>query len=101
MRELTRPGSKAHGKDIVEGVTVIECPKMVGVGLVGYQRTPGGLRAVSTLWAASLGKEFLRRYYKNWAKSKKKAFGKHAKAVKDQDESGETESLKERKAKIL
>merc|ERR1719284_1255250 len=77
MRELNRPGSKSHNTNIVEGVTILECPKMVGVGLVGYQRTPGGLRAVSTIWASALSDEFRRRFYKNWHKAKKKAWKKH------------------------
>jgi len=96
MRELNRPGSKSHGKEIVEGVTIIECPKMVGVGLVGYIRTPNGLKSVTTVWAGQVGDEFRRRFYKNWWRSKKKAFKKHMAAAKEVGEDGQTESFKNR-----
>jgi len=79
LRELTRPGSKAHKKEIVEAVTILECPPMVAVGFVGYQKTLRGLKAVGTVWASNLHEEFRRRYYKNWAGSKKKAFSSKAK----------------------
>jgi len=76
LRDLEKPGSKAHKKEIVEAVTIVECPKMVGVGIKGYTETPQGLRALTTVWATNLSDEFKRRQYKNWAKSKKKAFSK-------------------------
>lgn len=99
MRELTRPGSKSHQKDIVEPVTVLECPKMVGIGMVGYQRTPAGLRAVTTVWADNLTEEVIRRFYRHWFKSKKKAFKKHMKRcekLKDEnkDKQDRIESIK-------
>jgi len=76
MRQLNRPGSKAHGKEIVEAVTIIETPPMVVVGLVGYVKTPSGLRGVTTVWAAHMDDSFKRRFYKNWTRSKKKAYTK-------------------------
>merc|ERR1712038_1928910 len=76
VREANRPGSKVNKKDIVEAVTIIETPPMVAVGLVGYIKTPRGLRALKTVWAQHLGEECKRRFYKNWPKSKKKAFSK-------------------------
>eukprot|EP00494_Astrolonche_serrata_P004985 UN05000 len=76
LRELTRPGSKAHKKQIVEAVTILETPPMVAVGFVGYQQTLRGMRAVGTVWAQNLGEEFIRRMYKNYSNSKKKAFQK-------------------------
>jgi len=81
VREVEKPGSKVHKKEVVEAVTVIETPPMVVVGLVGYIPTPRGLRALSTVWATHLSEEVRRRFYKNWYKSKKKAFTKYAKAV--------------------
>jgi len=42
VRELDKPGSKMHKKDIVEAVTLIETPPMVCVGLIGYVDTPFG-----------------------------------------------------------
>jgi len=74
LRQLKRPGSKVHEKDIVEGVTIIETPPMMVVGLVGYVRTPAGLRSITSLWASHLDDTFRRRFYKNWTRSKKKAF---------------------------
>lgn len=52
---------------------------MVAVGLVGYIETPRGLRSLTTVWAEHLSDEVKRRFYKNWYKSKKKAFTRYAK----------------------
>merc|ERR1711962_671283 len=67
VREANRPGSKVNKKDIVEAVTIIEPPPMVAVGLVGYIKTPRGLRALKTVWAQHLSEECKRRFYKNWS----------------------------------
>jgi len=67
-----------HKKEVVEQVTVIETPPMVVVGLVAYVATPQGLRTLTTIWAAHLSEECKRRFYKNWYKSKKKAFTKYS-----------------------
>jgi len=83
VREVDRAGSKSHKKEVVEAVTIIETPPMFVVGLVGYVETPNGLRALTTVWAQTLGQEFLRRLYKNWYRSKKKAFTKYAKKFTD------------------
>jgi len=89
VREANRPGSKVNKKDIVEAVTIIETPPMVAVGLVGYIKTPRGLRALKTVWAQHLSEECKRRFYKNWSKSKKKAFTKAS--MKWKDEAGKKE----------
>ncbi|KAL6060895.1 60S ribosomal protein L3 [Balamuthia mandrillaris] len=81
VRDLDKPGSKMHKREIVEAVTILECPPMVVVGLVGYVETPHGLRTLTTVWAQHLSDECLRRFYKNWYKSKKKAFTKYQKKV--------------------
>ncbi|CAN1258416.1 60S ribosomal protein L3 [Linum perenne] len=52
---------------------------MVVVGVVGYVKTPNGLRSLSTVWAQHLSEDVRRRFYKNFAKSKKKAFTKYSK----------------------
>lgn len=52
---------------------------MVVVGVVGYVKTPRGLRTLNTVWAQHLSEELKRRFYKNWCKSKKKAFTKYSK----------------------
>lgn len=51
LRDVEKPGSKLHKKEVVEAVTVIECPPMVVVGVVGYIETPRGLRNLTTVWA--------------------------------------------------
>jgi len=79
VRELDKVGSKMHKKEIVEAVTIIETPPMVVVGVVGYIETPRGLRALTTVWAHNLSEEVKRRFYKNWYRSKQKAFTKYAK----------------------
>merc|ERR1711939_962985 len=78
VRDLERPGSKMHKKEVVEAVTIIETPPMVAVGVVGYVETPRGLRSLTTVWAEHLSGEVKRRFYKNWYRSKKKAFTKYA-----------------------
>ena len=79
VRDVDKPGSKLHKKETCESVTIIECPELIVVGLVGYVRTPKGLRGKKTVWAEHLNDEIRRRFYKNWFKSKKKAFTKYAK----------------------
>jgi len=78
VRDLDRPGSKMHKREIVEAVTVVDTPPVVVVGVVGYVETPRGLRSLTTVWAEHLSDEIKRRFYKNWYKSKKKAFTKYA-----------------------
>merc|ERR1712150_154479 len=89
VREVDRPGSKSHKKEIVEAVTVLETPPMMIVGVVGYIETPSGLRAFKTIFAEHLSEECRRRFYKNWYRAKKKAFSKNSK--KWQDETGKKE----------
>jgi large subunit ribosomal protein L3e len=79
LRDVEKPGSKLNKKEIVEAVTVIETPPMVVVGVVGYIETPRGLRNLTTVWAQKLDKDTLRRFYKNWMNSKKKAFSQYQK----------------------
>jgi len=76
VREMDRPGSKVNKKEVVEGVTILETPPVVCIGVVGYIMTPRGLRALKTVWAEHIGEEAKRRFYKNWSQSKKKAFTK-------------------------
>ncbi|GAB9474832.1 hypothetical protein Gpo141_00011949 [Globisporangium polare] len=79
VREVDRPGSKVHKKEVVEAVTIVETPPMVVVGVVGYVETPRGLRSLTTVWAEHLSEEVKRRFYKNWYHAKRKAFTKYAK----------------------
>jgi large subunit ribosomal protein L3e len=68
---------------VVEAVTVLEAPPMIVIGVVGYVETPQGLRALTTVWAEHLNDEAKRRFYKNWYKSKKKAFTRYVKKYAD------------------
>merc|ERR1712004_807890 len=79
VREVDRPGSKVNKKEVVEAVTIIETPPVVVVGVVGYIETPRGLRTFKTVWAEHLSEECRRRFYKNWYRSKKKAFTRASK----------------------
>ncbi|EOD37150.1 60S ribosomal protein L3, partial [Emiliania huxleyi CCMP1516] len=63
LRDVDKPGSKAHKKEVVEAVTVLEAPPMVVVGMVGYVETAKGLRALTTVWAEHLNDEVKRRFY--------------------------------------
>lgn len=78
VREIERPGSKLHKKDVVEAVTIVECPEMVVVGLVGLIETPHGLRTLTSVWAKNLSDDLKRKFYRRWYKSKKRAFTKHS-----------------------
>ena len=88
VRIMDKPGSKLHGKDVVEAVTVVETPPLEIVGFVGYIKTPRGLRSYKTIWCGPqlnlktnqseffvqkkcYPEEFRRNFYKNWYKSKK------------------------------
>ena len=94
VRDVDKPGSKLHKKETLEAVTIVETPAMVVVGVVGYVKTPQGLRALNTVWAEHLNDEIRRRFYKNWFKSKKKAFTRYAKKYTNGSINQELESLK-------
>ncbi|KFV61367.1 60S ribosomal protein L3-like, partial [Dryobates pubescens] len=72
-------------REEVEAVTIIETPPMVVVGVVGYVETPKGLRNFKTVFAEHISDECRRRFYRNWHKSKKKAFTKYCKKWQDED----------------
>ena len=94
VRDVDKPGSKLHKKETLEAVTIVETPAMVVVGVVGYVKTPQGLRALNTVWAEHLNDEIRRRFYKNWFKSKKKAFTRYAKKYTNGSINQELEFLK-------
>lgn len=83
VRDVEKPGSKLHKKEAAEAVTIVECPPMVVVGVVGYVKTPTGMRSLNAVWAEHLSEEVRRRFYKNWSVSKKKAFTKYARKYAD------------------
>ena len=51
---------------MVEAVTILETPPMIGIGVVGYINTPRGLRCFKTIFAEHISDECKRRFYKNW-----------------------------------
>ena len=79
IRDVDKPGSKLHKKEVAEAVSILEAPPMMVVGFVGYVETPRGLRALTSVWAGHLSEECKRRFYKAWYKSKQKAFTKYQK----------------------
>ncbi|XP_077618912.1 ribosomal protein uL3-like [Crocuta crocuta] len=83
LREVHRPGLKISRREEVEAVTIVETPPLVVVGVVGYVATPRGLRSFKTIFAEHLSDECRRRFYKDWHKSKKKAFTKACKRWRD------------------
>ncbi|KAG0488022.1 hypothetical protein HPP92_006833 [Vanilla planifolia] len=89
VREVEKPGSKLHKKETCEAVTIVETPPMVIVGVVGYVKTPRGLRSLNTVWAQHLSEQLRRRFYKSWYRSKKAAFAKYA--LKYESEDGKKE----------
>ncbi|KAL1784053.1 60S ribosomal protein L3 [Sigmodon hispidus] len=91
--EVDRPGSKVNKKEVMEAVTVVETPPIVVVGIVGYVETPRGLRTFKTVFAEHISDECKRCFYKNWHKSKKKAFTKYCK--KWQDDMGKKQLKKD------
>ncbi|XP_047569648.1 60S ribosomal protein L3-like isoform X3 [Lutra lutra] len=85
VREVHRPGLKISKREEVEAVTIVETPPLVVVGVVGYIATPRGLRSFKTIFAEHLSDECRRRFYKDWHKSKQKAFTKACKRWRDAD----------------
>jgi len=98
LREVNKPGSKLHKREAVEAVTIIETPPMAVVGLVGYLQTPRGLRTLTTIWSKHLDESLKRRFYKNWYRSKRKAFDRYlAKRKEDNDAHFNTEMARMKK----
>jgi len=93
LREVNKPGSKLHKREAVEKVTIVETPPLVVIGLVGYIETPRGMRTLTTVWASHLSEEVKRRFYKNWYRSKKKAFSRYSKRVSDANNKDTSEQL--------
>merc|ERR1712137_117252 len=99
VRDVDKPGSMLHKKEVAEGVSILETPPMVVVGFVGYVETPRGLRALTSVWAGHLNEEVKRRFYKTWHKSKKKAFTKYQKRWEAANKEGTAMSAEIERAK--
>jgi len=82
-----REGKKTVKKDCVDAVTIVETPPIKVVGMVGYIETPRGLRALTTVWAQNLPQGVIRRFYKNYYASKKRAFANYSKKYEENAES--------------
>lgn len=91
--------SELHKKETCEAVTIIETPPMVVVGVVAYVKTPRGLRSLNTVWAQHLSEDIKRRFYKNWCKSKKKAFAKYSKKFESDEGKKDIQSQLEKMKK--
>jgi len=98
-RTVDKMGSKLHKKEVVEAVTIVETPPMTVVGVVGYVETPKGLRTLNCVWAQHLSESVMRRFYKRFGASKKKAFTKYAKKY-ETDNGAEINSEYERMARL-
>jgi large subunit ribosomal protein L3e len=94
LRDVDKPGSKLHKKEVVEAVTILETPPMVCVGVVGYAETPSGIKAVTSVWATHLSDECKRRFYKSWYNSKRRAFTKFAAGTNGTNIAEELEKIK-------
>jgi large subunit ribosomal protein L3e len=46
VREAEKPGSAINKKEVVEAVTIVECPPLKVIGLTGYIETPEGPRSI-------------------------------------------------------
>jgi large subunit ribosomal protein L3e len=80
VREINKPGSRLNKKEVVEAVTIVECPRMVVVGVVGYLETPRGLKKVKSLFAEHLDESVIRRFYRRYpGKNHYKAFKQYQK----------------------
>eukprot|EP01010_Urceolus_cornutus_P004580 NODE_731_length_1386_cov_2009.763650_g554_i0.p2 GENE.NODE_731_length_1386_cov_2009.763650_g554_i0~~NODE_731_length_1386_cov_2009.763650_g554_i0.p2 ORF type:complete len:401 (-),score=98.12 NODE_731_length_1386_cov_2009.763650_g554_i0:134-1336(-) len=83
VRDLDKPGSKMHKKEVVQAVSVLDAPPMVVVGLVGLIKTVRGYRPLNCIFAQHLPQQFKRAQYKHWARARKKAFCHYAKKFTD------------------
>ena len=99
-RDVVKPGSKLHQKETCEAVTIIDCPQMVVVGIVGYVKTPNGLQTLKTVFAEHLSEEVKRKFYKNFYKSKKKAFTRYAKKYSSKEIEADLEEIKKNAAVV-
>lgn len=57
----SKKGSPTQGKEVFYPATVLAVPNLVVLGLRGYQRGPGGLRTVGTIWAKEFSKDVSRK----------------------------------------
>merc|ERR1719369_1992144 len=83
VRELERPGSRLNKKEVVEGVTILEAPPMICVGMVGYVKTTRGLKTLTVAWANHLSENVKKRVDKKNHFSKVRDQEANIKAIKE------------------
>ncbi|CAH1421282.1 unnamed protein product [Lactuca virosa] len=88
IRDVEKPGSKLHKKEI-----------LVVVSVVAYVKTPRRLRSLNIVWAQHLSEDIKRRFNKNWCKTKKKAFAKYPKKFECDEGDKEIQSQLEKMKK--
>ncbi|CAG9464690.1 unnamed protein product [Pedinophyceae sp. YPF-701] len=94
VRDLDKPGSKAHKKEVCEPVTIIETPPMTVVGLVGYIKSYRGEQTYKTVWAQHISEDMKRKFYKNYFCSKKAAFRKYKASFDEKKVKADLEDMK-------
>lgn len=77
LRVGEREGSKLNKKEIIDPVTILETPKCVVFGLVGYRKTPRGLENIKTVLAEHIDESVKRRYYRRYYRSQKTALSNY------------------------
>lgn len=85
VRDMDRPASKLHKREVVEAVTIVDTPPMRVVGFVAYMDDPRGMKAMTSVWAQTLSDECKRRFYKNWYRSKEKAFTNYSEKFTEEE----------------
>jgi len=102
VREVIKPGSRLNKKEVVEAVTIVECPRMNIVGVVGYLETPRGLKKVKSLFAEHLDESVIRRFYKRYrGKDNFRAFKNYQKAENWKKTSDKALALLRKKATVI
>merc|ERR1711976_229664 len=77
IRDVEKPGSKAHKKEVCEPVTIIETPPLIVVGAVGYINTNRGICTNYTIFSKNIPEMVRRCFYRKWYGCKDKAFSKY------------------------
>ena len=77
MRLIEHRGSCLNNKAIIDQATVIDTPPMIGFGVVGYIRTPSGIKVSSTVYAAHVADSVKRRVCHRAGKKENAAFSQY------------------------
>lgn len=71
--------SRDPKREVMDAVTIIECPDVTVFGITGYKSTITGLKKLTTIYAKEISDNCKARFLKRWARSKKVAFRNYAK----------------------